>query len=177
MREKRSNPGACMRGDRIALCGGYNGSQYLATCEQGTRPLAPLPLSLHFRGGWSAVILRNANNNRRKGRDKQKRIKGTRSSYEKLVFSKRVAKRDLPYRLPLGVDEWVRDCPVDEVRVILSATLRCDAVQGLCALETELTNTVCWVRLRHRLLSPDWLYAINTIDGDFGLFYCFHTIV
>ncbi len=34
MREKRANPGACMRGDRIVACGGWSGSQHLATCEQ-----------------------------------------------------------------------------------------------------------------------------------------------
>ncbi len=26
MREKRSNPGVCMKGDRIVACGGHNGS-------------------------------------------------------------------------------------------------------------------------------------------------------
>ncbi len=34
MREKRGNPGACMRGDHIVACGGWSGLQNLATCEQ-----------------------------------------------------------------------------------------------------------------------------------------------
>ncbi len=34
MREKRGNHGVCMTGDRVAVCGGSNGSQGLATCEQ-----------------------------------------------------------------------------------------------------------------------------------------------
>ncbi len=34
MQERRVNPGVAMRGNQIAVCGGYNGSQYLATCEQ-----------------------------------------------------------------------------------------------------------------------------------------------
>ncbi len=43
MREKRSNPGASMRGDRIVACGGCNGSHYLATCEQFGDLLNPFP--------------------------------------------------------------------------------------------------------------------------------------
>ncbi len=34
MREKRANPGACMRGYQIVACGGWRDSQPLATCEQ-----------------------------------------------------------------------------------------------------------------------------------------------
>ncbi len=34
MQERRSNPGVAMRGDRIVVCGGSNGSQCIATCEQ-----------------------------------------------------------------------------------------------------------------------------------------------
>ncbi len=59
MREKRSNPGVCMRGDRIALCGGHNGSQYLATYEQFGYNLHLFSYVLYFRGVWWGIILEN----------------------------------------------------------------------------------------------------------------------
>ncbi len=56
------------------------------------------------------------------------------------------------------MSEWW--CSVDYVRAILSAALRRES-RYLCALETELTNRISWVRVRHRLMAYDWIFFLN----------------
>ncbi len=55
MIDRRQSPGACLNGDRIVVCGGHDGTEYLRACEEFNTTTQRSVFSSSFRElsfGW-----------------------------------------------------------------------------------------------------------------------------